>query len=72
MKILDNLLLTNSVKKNSSFWIGLSKGSLNNLTKSIWYKPRGSDIFWQNLINGTSSDNKWKKFFDQQKKNVVN
>ena len=32
--------------------------------RSIWYKRGGSDIFWQNLINDTSSDDKWKKTFN--------
>ena len=47
-KILDNLLQKNSLKKKNYFLEGVIKWfikQLNLRSRSIWYKPRGSDIF---------------------------
>lgn len=65
-KALDNLLLKISLKKKNYFLnkvIERQIQRLNRRPRSIWFKPGGSDIFWQNLINGTFSAEKWKKNF---------
>ena len=51
-KILDNLLLKNSLKKKNYS----SKRVIKRFIEQL--KPEGRDIFWQNLINCTSSDDK--------------
>ena len=56
-KILDNLLQKNSLKKKNYF----SKRVIKRFIEQL--KPEGRDIFWQNLINCTSRDDKCKKNF---------
>lgn len=72
-EILDNLLLKNCLKKKNYFWDRVIKRfirQLNGRLRSIWYKPGGSDIFWQNLINGRSRGDRLKKKFRLTKEKI--